>query len=221
MPLSPTVLVVRVQELPPEVDPDDGEHGPFERVEVAQAVAVLGPGDLPPGRSDTEGHEEQAADVQEHGSPGQPPLTHASMLPGSALQWNSPLARVITDAADLRPARAALHCDSLASRWLRPSDQRVAASVFSAVGPHLGRFLPLLPAPGGDTQLRGPGDTDGQDQEGPGEGRPSSATATGIWPLAEKNSIRTERVFWTMKSISATPRTTATATATHAPPIRV
>lgn len=48
-----------------------------------------------------------------------------------------------------------------------------------------------------------------------------SATATGRWPLTAKNSMRIERVFWTMKSMRPTPTTTAITTAVQAPLIRV
>ena len=48
-----------------------------------------------------------------------------------------------------------------------------------------------------------------------------SATATGIRPLAQKNSTWTVPVFWTMKSMTAMPKNAATPTAVQAPPIRV
>ena len=90
--LEPDGVVVSVQELPPEVDPDDGEHGPLERVEVAQTVAVLGPGDLPPGRSNAEGHKEEAPRCRNTARLDSHRSRTPSMLPGSGLQWNSPMA---------------------------------------------------------------------------------------------------------------------------------
>ena len=55
----------------------------------------------------------------------------------------------------------------------------------------------------------------------PARAATNSATTIGICPDAPKNSIRTERVFWTRKSTSAIPRMTPMINVTQAQLIRV
>ena len=80
--LEPDGVVVGVEEHPPEVQAQDPEDGPHDRVEVAQLVPAFGPVDLPPGGHRAARHEHEDGHVQRYGSPGKPPFTHGGHVTG-------------------------------------------------------------------------------------------------------------------------------------------